>query len=262
MQPIIEIDDVHKQYLLGNFGYGTLRHDIQSWFSRALGKDDPNAKLDGRALGENEEFWALRGVSFKVYPGDTVGIVGRNGSGKSTLFKILSRLTAPTKGEVRINGTMTSLLEVGTGFHPDLTGRENIFLNGAILGLRKREIERKLDEIVAFSEVSKFIDTPVKRYSSGMYIRLAFSIAAHLDSEILLLDEVLAVGDESFRVKCLAKMQEIAGSGRTILFVSHSQSQVESICKRAVLLSGGQMLLDGTTKEVFQFYANTLQKKP
>ena len=260
MQPIIEIDDVHKQYLLGNFGYGTLRHDIQSWFSRAFGRDDPNAKLGGRSLGENEEFWALKGVSFRVYPGDTVGIVGRNGSGKSTLLKILSRLTTPTRGEVRIDGSMTSLLEVGTGFHPDLTGRENVFLNGAILGMRKRDISRRLDEIVAFSEVEKFIDTPVKRYSSGMYIRLAFSIAAHLESEILLLDEILAVGDTAFQAKCIAKMQEISGSGRTILFVSHSQKQVETLCRRAVLLSDGRLLRDGTTAEVFLDYANSLSK--
>jgi lipopolysaccharide transport system ATP-binding protein len=255
MRPIIEIDDIHKRYLLGNFGYGTLRHDIQSWFSRAFGKEDPNAKLSGHALGENEEFWALKGVSFNIYPGDAVGIVGRNGSGKSTLLKILSRLTTPTKGQVRIDGTITSLLEVGTGFHPDLTGRENVYLNGAILGMRKKDINRRLDEIVAFSEVEKFIDTPVKRYSSGMYVRLAFSIAAHLESEILLLDEILAVGDAAFQEKCIAKMKDISASGRTIMFVSHSQKQVERLCSRAILLNGGRMLLDTTTKEAFETYA-------
>jgi lipopolysaccharide transport system ATP-binding protein len=256
MRPIIEIDDVHKRYLLGNFGYGTLRRDVQSWFSRIRGKGDPNAKIGDRVMGENEEFWALKGVSFTIYPGDALGIIGRNGSGKSTLLKILSRLTSPTRGEVRINGSMTSLLEVGTGFHPDLTGRENIFLNGAILGMRKRDIQRKLDEIVTFSEIGQFIDTPVKRYSSGMYVRLAFSVAAHLESEILLLDEILAVGDAAFQAKCLAKMNEVSRSGRTILFVSHSQKQVEALCPRAVLLGGGRMLAEGTTADVFRSYGD------
>jgi len=254
MNPIVRVEDVHKKYLLGNFGYGTLRHDIQSWMARHGGRSDPNAKLGGPSLGENQEFWALKGVSFEVNAGDTLGIVGRNGSGKSTLLKILSRLTTPSRGTVRIDTTVASLLEMGTGFHPDLSGRENVYLNGAILGMRRRQIDGLLDEIVGFAELEPFIDTPVKRYSSGMYIRLAFAIAAHLDSEILLLDEILSVGDISFQAKCITKMKQISQSGRTILFVSHGRAQVEAICQRAILLENGELVAQGTTGEVFDRY--------
>jgi lipopolysaccharide transport system ATP-binding protein len=201
-----------------------------------------------------EDFWALRDVSFEVKQGEVVGIIGRNGAGKSTLLKILSRITEPTEGEVRIRGRVASLLEVGTGFHPELTGRENVFLNGAILGMTRVEIKRKFDEIVAFAEVEKFLDTPVKRYSSGMYVRLAFAVAAHLEPEILIVDEVLAVGDAEFQKKCLGKMQDVSKGGRTVLFVSHNMAAVKSLCKRAVLLRGGVLSLDGNTDHVVGEY--------
>jgi len=258
MSAVIEVDDIYKMYLLGNFGYGTIRHDLQSWIARLKGKDDPNAKVHGPRIGENEEFWALKGVSFSVEEGSKLAIVGKNGSGKSTILKILSRLTTPTSGEIRIRGRIASLLEVGTGFHPELTGRENVYLNGAILGMRRHEIREKIDSIVSFAEVEQFIDTPVKRYSSGMYIRLAFAIAAHLNSDILLLDEVLAVGDAGFQEKCLKKIQEISRSGKTIVFVSHSEVQVQALCDQAILLDHGKMETTGTVKEVFTRYNELL----
>lgn len=203
---------------------------------------------------ENEMVWALRNVSFEVKQGEIVGIIGRNGAGKSTLLKILSRITAPTEGKARIYGRVSSLLEVGVGFHPELTGRENIYLNGAILGMKKGEIDNKLDEIVAFAEVEKFLDTPVKRYSSGMYVRLGFSVAAHLETEILLVDEVLAVGDVAFQRKCLGKMQDVAGGGRTVLFVSHNMTAVSGLCERAVLLNQGQVSDQGPTASIVSRY--------
>jgi lipopolysaccharide transport system ATP-binding protein len=203
-------------------------------------------------------FWALRDVSFDVNQGDVVGIIGRNGAGKSTLLKILSRITSPTEGSVKLRGRLASLLEVGTGFHPELTGRENIFLNGAILGMRKVEISRRFDEIVAFAEVEKFLDTPVKHYSSGMYVRLAFAVAAHLDPEILVVDEVLAVGDLSFQKKCLGKMSEVSRGGRTVLFVSHNMAAIENLCTRGVVLQQGKLTFDGKSKEAIQYYLNSL----
>jgi lipopolysaccharide transport system ATP-binding protein len=264
MSTVIEVDDVWKKYRLGIIGTGTLRHDFERWWHRVRGKPDPHSKLDERSeirnrkselatnvdhrisgvsasLGD-DEMWALRGVSFEVKQGEILGIIGRNGAGKSTLLKILCRVTAPTKGEVRIKGRIASLLEVGTGFHPELTGRENIFLNGAILGMTKAEIRTKLDEIVAFAEIDTYVDTPVKRYSSGMYVRLAFAVAAHLEPEILIVDEVLAVGDVQFQKKCLGKMGDVAHEGRTVLLVSHNMNAIESLCQRIAHVEQGQVL--------------------
>jgi lipopolysaccharide transport system ATP-binding protein len=257
----VSVNHVSKKYVLGNFGYGTFRHDLQSWWAKMRGKDDPNAKLDGPHLGEaNEEFMALDDVSFEVHQGDRLGIMGRNGSGKSTMLKILSRLTTPTQGWVGIKGRVASLLEVGTGFHPDLTGRENMYLNGSILGMRRWEIKKKFDEIVAFSEIGQFIDTPVKRYSSGMYVRLAFAVAAHLNSEILILDEVLAVGDLGFQQKCMNKILSLGNEeGKTIIFVSHVPGWVQSICNRAILLRKGHKILDADTKSVMEEYDRELK---
>jgi lipopolysaccharide transport system ATP-binding protein len=264
MSTVIEVDDVWKKYRLGIIGTGTLRHDFERWWHRIRGKSDPYSKVGAAPSAKgarakvpspdltplngaesdlgDDEVWALRGVSFEVKQGEILGIIGRNGAGKSTLLKILCRLTAPTKGEVRVKGRIASLLEVGTGFHPELTGRENIFLNGAILGMTKAEIRTKLDEIVAFAEIHTYVDTPVKRYSSGMYVRLAFAVAAHLEPEILIVDEVLAVGDVQFQKKCLGKMGEIAHGGRTVLFVSHNMNAIESLCQRIAHLGQGQVL--------------------
>jgi lipopolysaccharide transport system ATP-binding protein len=256
MSTVIEVDDVWKKYRLGVIGTGTLRHDFERWWHRVRGKPDPHAKVGEPAKAENgksksdlgssqdfsisdDEVWALRGISFDVKQGEILGIVGRNGAGKSTLLKILSRVTSPTKGEVRVKGRIASLLEVGTGFHPELTGRENIFLNGAILGMTKPEIRSKLDEIVAFAGTETYIDTPVKRYSSGMYVRLAFAVAAHLEPEILIVDEVLAVGDAEFQKKCLGKMQDVSRGGRTILFVSHNMAAIQQLCTAAIMLRAG-----------------------
>src|SRR5579862_7120382 len=207
-----------------------------------------------KALATVEDFWALKDVSFEVKRGEVLGIIGRNGAGKSTLLKILSRITEPSEGRVTINGRVASLLEVGTGFHPELTGRENIYLNGAILGMTRAEIRRKFDEIVTFAEIEKFLDTPVKRYSSGMYVRLAFAVAAHLEPEILVIDEVLAVGDAEFQKKCLGKMGEVAGGGRTVLFVSHNMAAVQALCRRGVMLSNGRLLRQGEMREVISAY--------
>ncbi|MFT5498728.1 MAG: lipopolysaccharide transport system ATP-binding protein, partial [Kiritimatiellia bacterium] len=243
MQPAISIRGVSKRYRLGmTFSRDTLRDQIASMFHR-------NGEKKSR-----EDFWALSDVSFDVAQGDVVGIIGRNGAGKSTLLKVLSRITDPTGGEVHIRGRVASLLEVGTGFHPELSGRENIFMNGAILGMSKGEIRSKFDEIVAFAEVEKFIDTPVKRYSSGMYVRLAFSIAAHLEPEILLVDEVLAVGDAAFQRRCLGKMEEVAGSGRTILFVSHNMASIRDLCNSCVWLDQGRVRNVGETAQIIQEY--------
>ncbi len=240
---VIQVERLSKRYRLGTIGTGTLSHDLNRWWARVRGRPDPAAKIGQGRKADDEDFvWALRDVSFEVNRGEVLGIIGRNGAGKSTLLKILSRVTAPTAGEVRIRGRIASLLEVGTGFHPELTGRENIFLNGAILGMNKAEILRKFDEIVAFSEVEKFIDTPVKRYSSGMYVRLAFAVAAHLEPEILIVDEVLAVGDAEFQKKCLGKMGEAAGRGRTVLFVSHNMHAISELCTRVILMEGGRIV--------------------
>lgn len=244
MQTIISVENLWKQYRLGVINNGHLYRDLQSMVSRMRGKEDPWAKIgEGSRFDRRGAFWALKDIEFEVRQGDCVGILGRNGAGKSTLLKIISRITAPTRGEVRIRGKVSSLLEVGTGFHHELTGRENVFLNGAILGMKKEEIKGKFDQIVAFSEIEDFIDTPVKRYSSGMKVRLAFSVAAHLDSEILITDEVLAVGDIKFRQKCIEKMKSISEeSGRTILFVSHNVNAVKRLCNTGFILDNGQIV--------------------
>lgn len=244
--PMIEIDNVTKEYRLGAIGGRTLNAELQSKFARLLGKEDPNSKIGARVHEKGERFLALNGVSFNVQPGEAVGIIGHNGAGKSTLLKLISRVTAPSSGEIRLRGRVASMLEVGTGFHPELTGRENVYLNGAILGMTKKEIAAKFDEIVEFAEMGQFIDTPVKRYSSGMYVKLAFSVAAHLDSEIMIMDEVLAVGDAKFQNKCLGKMSDEAGTGeRAILYVSHNMSTIQRLCTRVVVLDHGRVVYDG-----------------
>ncbi len=244
MSLAIRAEHVFKEYRLGLINNGRLYRDMQSWFAHLRGKDDPWTKVGQEStFGRRDKFWALKDVSFDVKAGDRIGIMGRNGAGKSTLLKILSRITAPTKGTIKIKGRIVSLLEVGTGFHPELTGRENVYLNGAILGMRKSEITRKFDEIVAFSEIEDFIDTPVKRYSSGMYVRLAFAVAAHLEAEILVADEVLAVGDARFQEKCMGKMQDVSEQqGRTIVFVSHNSNAVLNLCNTGLLLEHGRII--------------------
>lgn len=251
----ISVEDVSKEYRLGTINHGTLAHDLQSWWAKLQGKEDPNAPLHSNALAtEHTPFLALDDVSFEVQHGDVLGIIGNNGAGKSTLLKILSQVTAPTSGRVRLNGRIASLLEVGTGFHPELTGRENVFLNGAILGMRHAEIVKKFDEIVAFAEIEKFIDTPVKRYSSGMYVRLAFAVAAHLEPEILIVDEVLAVGDVQFQKKCLGKMEHVAKDGKTVLLVSHNIQTILSLSDKVLLLEAGRILEYGAPDKVVQAY--------
>jgi lipopolysaccharide transport system ATP-binding protein len=241
-QPIIKIENISKKYSIGHKEpYYSLRDQISGLFS-------------GKKEKKNEEFWALRDIDFEIEQGDTIGIVGRNGAGKSTLLKILSQITPPTTGKITMGGRVASLLEVGTGFNPELTGRENIFLNGAILGMTRSEIKRKFDEIVAFSEIEKFLDTPVKRYSSGMYVRLAFAVAAHLEPEILIVDEVLAVGDAQFQKKCLGKMSEVGKSGRTVIFVSHNMAAVNELCSKSVLLHKGKMVNFGDTSSIISEY--------
>jgi len=253
---VIRVENLSKKYVLGHQkqeGYATLR-DALSSTTKALFRPFQNRKSKIENLPE--EFWALKDVNFEIKQGDRVGIIGRNGAGKSTLLKILSRITEPTTGRISINGRVASLLEVGTGFHPELTGRENIFLNGAILGMSKEEIKRKFDEVVAFAEVEKFLDTPVKRYSSGMYVRLAFSVAAHLEPEILIVDEVLAVGDVKFQSKCLGKMQAVAGEGRTIIFVSHNIGAVRALCSTGIYLENGKVRMVADTGIVIEEYYN------
>lgn len=249
----VNVDRLGKKFEIGaaRSSNDTLRDAIVS------GIKAPFRRLQGTQDSNTNDFWALRDINFDVAHGEVVGLVGRNGAGKSTLLKILSRITEPTEGRAVINGRIGSLLEVGTGFHPELTGRENIFLNGAILGMRRTEITRKFDEIVAFAEIEKFLDTPVKRYSSGMYVRLAFAVAAHLEPEILLVDEVLAVGDAAFQKKCLGKMSDVAGEGRTVLFVSHNMTAVQSLCHRAVWLEGGGVREIGTAQKIVQGYLQT-----
>lgn len=247
MSIVISIEDVWKEYRLGVLGHGTLTHDLQSWWASIRNKKDPNSRISEGELNDassydKKQFWALRGVHLEIKQGEVLGIIGRNGAGKSTLLKILSRVTAPTKGRIKVRGRIASLLEVGTGFHPELTGRENIFLNGAILGMTKKEVSKKLDEIIDFSGVKQHIDTPVKRYSSGMHVRLAFAVAAHLEPEILVVDEVLAVGDAEFQKKCLGKMGEVASGGRTVLFVSHNLNSISRLCSSACLLNQGRLL--------------------
>jgi lipopolysaccharide transport system ATP-binding protein len=240
---VIKVENLYKQYRLGQVSTGTIAHDLNRWFHKVRGKEDPYEMVTGlntRDIKDNSEYvWALQNINFEVKQGEVLGIIGKNGAGKSTLLKILSKVTAPTRGEIKVKGRIASLLEVGTGFHPELTGRENIFLNGAILGMSKSEIRSKFDEIVAFSGVEKYIDTPVKRYSSGMYVRLAFAVAAHLEPEILIVDEVLAVGDAEFQKRCLGKMKDVSNQGRTVLFVSHNIQAIESLCDRVILMENG-----------------------
>jgi lipopolysaccharide transport system ATP-binding protein len=251
MKPIIKVENLSKEYFTGvrEASYSTLRES----FVRAAGAPLRRLRGQGRKKGEGK-IWALRDVGFEIMPGEVVGVIGRNGAGKSTLLKILSRITEPTTGLIELYGRVGSLLEVGTGFHPELTGRENIYLNGAILGMKRTEINRKFDEIVAFAEVEKFLDTPVKRYSSGMYMRLAFAVAAHLEPEILLVDEVLAVGDAAFQAKCLGKMSEVAHEGRTVLFVSHNLGSVANLCSRSLLMVDGTKHSDGSSEDVISRY--------
>lgn len=250
MRPIIKVRNVAKRYTLGRrqVPYDTLREMLVSKLRARLKSPGLNAESAG------EDFWALTNIDFEICPGEIVGIIGRNGAGKSTLLKILSRITEPTSGRIELYGRVGSLLEVGTGFHPELSGRENIFLNGTILGMTRREIARKFDEIVAFAEVERFLDTPVKRYSSGMYVRLAFAVAAHLDPEILLIDEVLAVGDTRFQRKCLDKMQDVGQQGRTVVFVSHNMPAITRLCPRTILIDGGKVIADGPSHEVVGTY--------
>jgi len=252
---VIQVDQLWKEYRLGVINHHSLSRDLQTWWARMRGKEDPNSTVDSVAdKGGDQTFWALQGVSFEVVQGDVLGIIGRNGAGKSTLLKILSQVTAPTKGEVRLKGRIASLLEVGTGFHPELTGLENIFLNGAILGMSKAEIRSKLDEIIAFAEVERFIDTPVKRYSSGMYVRLAFAVAAHLDPDILVVDEVLAVGDAQFQKKCVGKIEDAGRQGRTVLFVSHNMGAISQICNKCMILEKGTVSFHGDVRSAVSRY--------
>lgn len=259
MGAVIEVNNLGKLYRLGKIGTGTLSHDLKRWWSITAKGEDPYAKIGSvndrtKAAVNNEHVWALKDVSFKINSGEVVGIIGKNGAGKSTLLKILSRITSPSVGEVKMRGRVGSLLEVGTGFHPEMTGRENIFMNGTVLGMRRFEIQRKFDEIVEFAGVAKYIDTPVKRYSSGMMVRLGFAVAAFLEPEILIVDEVLAVGDAEFQRKCMGKMQDVASDGRTILFVSHNLAAVRSLCNRGILIANGSVQKIGDIDTVASYY--------
>lgn len=254
MSVAIKVENLSKAYQLGVISTGTLSRDLERWIAKVRGKEDPFLTIgeanDRSIKGTSDVVLSLNNISFEIQQGDAVGIIGRNGAGKSTLLKLLSRVTSPTSGSIKVKGRIASLLEVGTGFHPELTGRENIYLNGAILGMRKKEIRRKFDEIVDFASVERYIDTPVKRYSSGMYVRLAFAVAAHLESEILIVDEVLAVGDAEFQKKCLGKMGEVSkGEGRTVLFVSHNMNSIATLCNKGILLNKGRVELNGTASE-------------
>lgn len=255
---VIKVESVSKQYRLGSVGTGTLSHDLNRFWASIRGKDDPYLRIgdsnDRTLKGNSEYVWALQDISFEVKQGEILGIIGRNGAGKSTLLKILSQITRPTKGSVKMKGRVGSLLEVGTGFHPDLTGRENLYINGAILGMRRGEINRKLDEIIDFAGVERYIDTPVKRYSSGMLVRLGFAVAAHLEPEILIVDEVLAVGDMSFQKKCLGKMEDVSKQGRTVLFVSHNLGTLSSLCQKGLLIQKGKLILEDKIKNVIDNY--------
>ncbi|MGZ3873091.1 MAG: ABC transporter ATP-binding protein, partial [Mucilaginibacter sp.] len=259
MSTVIKVENLGKQYRLGEIGTGTLSHDLNRWWARVRGKEDPFAKIgeanDRTRKGESEYVWALKDINFEVQAGEVLGIIGRNGAGKSTLLKILSKVTKPTTGQIKTRGRIASLLEVGTGFHPEMTGRENVFLNGAIMGMTKNEITRKFDEIVDFAGVERYIDTPVKRYSSGMHVRLGFAVAAHLEPEILIVDEVLAVGDAEFQKKCLGKMKDVSvNDGRTVLFVSHNIIALRNLCDRGLLLKNGMVNLEDKIESVISNY--------
>ncbi|TXE05838.1 ABC transporter ATP-binding protein [Gelidibacter salicanalis] len=259
---ILKAENISKQYRLGTVGTGTISHDLNRWWHKVRGKEDPFLKVgdsnDRSTKGTSEYVWALQDINFEVRRGEVLGIIGKNGAGKSTLLKILSRVTSPTTGEIKTKGRIASLLEVGTGFHPEMTGRENIYLNGAILGMTKKEIHSKMDEIISFSGCERYIDTPVKRYSSGMTVRLAFAVAAHLEPDILVIDEVLAVGDAEFQKKAIGKMQDISqGDGRTVLFVSHNMAAVKSLCSRAIVLEHGKTVFEGATDNAISYYLNS-----
>ena len=256
----VRLSGVKKMYKLGQIGGGTLRGDLSSWWARVRGKEDPNTVIgtDQRLVGRT--FMALNGIDLTIYKGEALGIIGGNGAGKSTMLKLLSRVTAPTEGEIDIYGRIASMLEVGTGFHDELTGRENVYMNGAILGMTKAEIDRKMEDIIEFSEVREFIDTPVKRYSSGMYVKLAFSVAAHLDSEILIMDEVLAVGDMAFQKKCLNKMKDAAKKeGRTVLYVSHNMNTIRQLCDRCIVLDQGRVIYEGDVESSIAQYLRSTE---
>ncbi len=268
MSTVIKVENISKQYRLGDVGTGALSHDLKRWWYKARGKEDPYLQIgetnDRSSKGNSEYVWALKDINFEVKAGEVLGIIGRNGAGKSTLLKILSKTTTPTTGNIKVRGRIASLLEVGTGFHPELSGRENIYLNGAILGMTKREIQKKFDEIVDFSGVERYIDTPVKRYSSGMYVRLAFAVAAHLEPEILIIDEVLAVGDAEFQKKCLGKMKDVSvNEGRTVLFVSHNLNAILNLCDKSLLMNNGQLVNFSDTSTIvnqYQSHAETITK--
>jgi lipopolysaccharide transport system ATP-binding protein len=265
MPNAIEVEKLSKVYRIGEFGTGTLSLDFQRWLAKVRGKQDPYlaiGEVNDRSTKGGDLVYSLNNLGFAIEQGDAVGVIGRNGAGKSTLLKILSRVTYPTAGRIHIKGRVASLLEVGTGFHPELTGRENIYLNGAIMGMRRKEIRARLDEIIEFSGVERYIDTPVRRYSSGMYVRLAFAVAAHLESEILIVDEVLAVGDIEFQRKCIGKMNEVSkGDGRTVIFVSHNLSSINTLCNTGILLSEGQLIKQGSVGEVISAYKTLIDQK-
>lgn len=263
MSIAIKVENLSKAYQLGQIGTGTISRDLERWYARMRGMEDPFLRIgesnDQYTKSESDVVWSLKDINFEIEQGDAIGIIGRNGAGKSTLLKILSKVTAPTTGKISGKGRIASLLEVGTGFHPELSGRENIFLNGAILGMRKKEIQRKLEEIVDFAGIERYLDTPVKRYSSGMYVRLAFAVAAHLESEILIVDEVLAVGDAEFQKKCLGKMGEVSkGEGRTVLFVSHNMGSVKQLCKTGIILQNGTSAFKGGVDDAIEIYGSSV----
>ena len=261
---MLRAEGVSKEYKLGQIGRTTLRAELQRMRARRLHQEDPTRRIGAREYAPGETFMALRDVSFEVKKGERVGLIGRNGAGKSTLLKVISRITAPTAGDIWLNGRVASMLEVGTGFHGELTGRENIYMNGAILGMKKKEIDGKIEDIIEFSECRQFIDTPVKRYSSGMYVKLAFSVAAHLSAEIMIMDEVLAVGDMAFQKKCLSKMSEVSkAEGRTILYVSHNMNTIRELCDRCIVLDHGSVIFDGDAERGIEVYTdNTFSSEP
>lgn len=250
----IKIEKLKKKYRLGTYGGQTLNAELQSWWARKRGKEDPNIRIGIDYSEYGKEFWALNDINLEIKKGEAIGVIGGNGAGKSTLLKILSRVTAPTEGDIWINGRISSMLEVGTGFHGELTGRENIYMNGAILGMSKRDVDNKIESIIDFSECREFIDTPVKRYSSGMYVKLAFAVASHLDAEIMLMDEVLAVGDMAFQKKCLTKMGDEAHEGKTVIYVSHNMSTIRNLCSRSIVLDKGRVIFDGDVEEAISVY--------
>ena len=254
---MIKVEGVSKEYRLGVIGGTTLREEMQRMVAKIRHKEDPTLKIGQERVNKVGKFMALSDISFEARKGEALGIIGHNGAGKSTLLKLITRITAPTSGVIGLNGRVASMLEVGTGFHPELTGRENIYVNGAILGMTKKEIDSKIEDIIDFSECRQFIDTPVKRYSSGMYVKLAFSVAANLDSEIVIMDEVLAVGDVAFQNKCIQKMKEIAASGRTVFYVSHNMGTIRSLCNRCIVLNKGKVQFDGGVEEAIECYVST-----